>query len=862
MGWVVRSRFALAATAMMLALSCLLVVTATPAAYAAPSAQQASRFFQETGFAVDNEAFFAHFQSRGGVSTFGYPVSREFRLQGFGVQVFQRGVMQQAPDGSVRLLNLLDEGLMPVASINFAQFPGPDPDVLAAVPDVAAPDYGAQMVAFIQANVPDLFEGQPVNFLRTFNETVPALGIGPGMRALLNLEIWGAPLSRPARDPNNPAFVYQRFQRGVLHFDAVTGTTGGLLLGDWFKSVLTGQGLPADLEQQMQGSPYLRQYDNGRPLGLARPEVLPNSDLSAAFDAQQAPLERPFQPTVEVVATGLVAPWALAFAPDGRLFFTERPGRIRVIEDGQLQQAPVASLGVASTGEAGLMGLALSPTFQQDGLLYVMYTYRGSQGELLNRISRLSVQGNQAGGEQVLLEGIPGSGIHDGGRLKLGPDGKLYATTGDAANPALAQSGSSLAGKVLRMNPDGSVPNDNPFPGSPVYSLGHRNAQGLAWQPGTGRLYATEHGPSGNDEVNLIEPGQNYGWPTIQGQQQDARFAAPLALYSPSVAPAGAVFYDAQALAPWQGNLFFTTLAGRHLHRLVLGGPDGRQVLGEERLFDGVYGRLRDVAQGPDGFLYFTTSNRDGRGTPSAQDDRILRVVPGGGQALLYPDLRALPPTDLSFGAEILDEAQHNILRFATIVWNAGEGPLELRERRTADGLKVYQRVYDAEGAYVEFASGGFAFNDAHSHWHLDDFARYELWTRDRFAAWQAGDRAQGEPEWRTDKTSFCLMDVFQANDLPASPAAVVYPSTCEPAVQGVSVGWADVYPAALDGQWIDLGTAPLPDGEYVLRVVADPTQLIRESEGGADPRRDGEEANAALVVLAVEGGRIVSLAP
>jgi glucose/arabinose dehydrogenase len=332
---------------------------------------------------------------------------------------------------------------------------------------------------------------------------------------------------------------------------------------------------------------------------------------------------------VEVVATNLVAPWSLAFAPDGRLFVAERPGRIRVIAGGQLQPAPVAELDVASTGEAGLMGLALSPSFQQDGLMFVMYTYRGSQGALLNRISRLTVQGNQAGGEQVLVEGIPGAGIHDGGRLKFGPDGKLYATTGDAADSSLAQGTTTLAGKILRLNADGSVPADNPFPGSPIYSLGHRNPQGLAWQPGTGRLYATEHGPSGNDEVNVIEPGQNYGWPVVQGRQVDARFAGPITLYSPSVAPAGAVFYDGEPLAPWRGSLFFTTLAGRHLHRLVVGGADGRQVLEEERLFDGTYGRLREVVQGPDGNLYFTTSNRDGRGNPAASDDRVLRIVPG-----------------------------------------------------------------------------------------------------------------------------------------------------------------------------------------------------------------------------------------
>ena len=609
------SKLVLAARLLLIALVALLAVAPAPMV-----AQPASRFFPQTGFAVESEAFFAYFQSRGGEGTFGFPVSRAFTLQGFPVQVFQRAVLQQAPDGSVRLLNLLDPGLMPVTSINFAQFPGPDAALIAGLPPVGASDYGQRIADFVRANVPDQFEGLPVNFQRTFLASGGSLG----------LEIWGAPTSLPAFDPGNRGFVYQRFQRGVMHFDAATGATNGLLLGDAFKSVLTGQGLPADLERQMQGSPFLRQYDNGRPLGLARPEALPGSDLTNAFEQQPPPAPPAFAPRVEEVATGLVVPWSLAFAPDGCLFFTERPGRVRVMVNGQLQQAPVAQLDVASTGEAGLMGLALSPTFQQDGLLYVMYTYQGAQGSLLNRVSRLTLQGNQAVGEQVLLENIPGSGIHDGGRIKFGPDGKLYVTTGDAAVAARAQDGGSPAGKILRLNADGSVPGDNPLPGSLVYSLGHRNSQGLAWQPGTGRLYATEHGPVGNDEVNLIEAGRNYGWPTVQGQQTDPRFVAPVALYNPSIAPAGAVFYDAEPLAPWRGSLFFTTLTGRHLHRLVIGGPDGRQVLADERLFDGAFGRLRDVVQGPDGFLYFTTSNRDGRGGPAAQDDRILRIVPGG----------------------------------------------------------------------------------------------------------------------------------------------------------------------------------------------------------------------------------------
>ena len=343
----------------------------------------------------------------------------------------------------------------------------------------------------------------------------------------------------------------------------------------------------------------------------------------------------PFEPRLEVVASHLEIPWALAFAPDGRLYFTERPGRLRLVADGELRPDPVALLPVGPVGEGGLLGLALDPRFSENGYLYVYYTYEEA-GALRNRISRLTLQEEQAIAETVLLEGIPGAGFHDGGRLRFGPDGKLYATTGDARQPGLAQDLASLAGKILRLNPDGSVPRDNPVPGSYVYSLGHRNPQGLAWQSSTGQLFSTEHGPSGEfglccrDEVNLIVAGGNYGWPEVTVAPGDPRFIDPI-LHSGTDhtwAPASASFYDGEVLWPWQGSLFFGALRGEHLHRVILGGPSMDQVLDEEVLFQGELGRLRAVVQGPDGYLYFTTSNRDGRGVPAPSDDRILRIVP------------------------------------------------------------------------------------------------------------------------------------------------------------------------------------------------------------------------------------------
>lgn len=318
----------------------------------------------------------------------------------------------------------------------------------------------------------------------------------------------------------------------------------------------------------------------------------------------------------------------MAFAPDGRLFFTERPGRVRVVQDDRLLSRPWAQLEVAQEGEAGLLGLALSPDFPRTGYVYVYYTYRDRSGRLWNRVSRLRDEGGQGTGEEVVLDGIPGAGIHDGGRIRFGPDAKLYVTTGDAASSSLAQDLNSLAGKILRLNPDGSIPQDNPFPGSPVYSYGHRNPQGLDWRPGAGTLVAVEHGPSAHDEVNVVVPGGNYGWPLVSGERTATGLISPLLETGEDTwAPSGASFYSGDLFPQWRGDLFIAALRGQHLHRLRLD-PSDTAVVEDEVLFPGELGRLRDVVVGPDGALYLATSNRDGRGSPRPSDDRILRVAP------------------------------------------------------------------------------------------------------------------------------------------------------------------------------------------------------------------------------------------
>ena len=324
------------------------------------------------------------------------------------------------------------------------------------------------------------------------------------------------------------------------------------------------------------------------------------------------------EPRVEVVARGLEVPWALAFASDGRLLVTERPGRVRLVKGGRLVAVPLATLAVAAVGEAGLMGLALDPAFAENGYVYVCYTASRGGRTLVNRIARLTLRDGGAAEERVLVDDLPGAPIHDGCRLKFGPDGKLYATTGDAAEPQLAQRLDSLAGKILRLNPDGTVPADNPFPGSPVYSLGHRNPQGLAWDR-SGRLLAAEHGPTGHDEVNHIRPGRNYGWPAVTGAGGDPRYADPLLESGDDTwAPSG--------IAVLGEDLFVAALRGRRLLRVRLGPT--LEVLRTASLLAGTHGRLRDVVVGPDGALYVTTSNRDGRGWPASDDDRILRLPP------------------------------------------------------------------------------------------------------------------------------------------------------------------------------------------------------------------------------------------
>lgn len=338
---------------------------------------------------------------------------------------------------------------------------------------------------------------------------------------------------------------------------------------------------------------------------------------------------------VETVASGLQVPWSIVWAPDGRMIFTERSGRVRVYEKGQLRAEPLFTVpDVEQRAESGLMGLALHPQFATNRLLYLAYAYKG-EGQRV-RVVRYRESPSGLADRKVIIEEIPAAQFHAGCRMRFGPDGKLYITTGDATDRELAQKLDSLAGKILRLNDDGSVPGDNPFVGRAnsrpeIWSYGHRNGQGIDFQPATDLLFETEHGPSGfdgpggGDEVNIVDKGKNYGWPVIHHRATREGMESPLLEYTPACAPASGAFYRGATFPQFKGNFFFGCLRGERIIRVIL---DGRRVVSQEDLLAGKYGRIRDIAEGPDGSLYFSTSNKDGRGTPASDDDRILRLVP------------------------------------------------------------------------------------------------------------------------------------------------------------------------------------------------------------------------------------------
>jgi aldose sugar dehydrogenase len=336
----------------------------------------------------------------------------------------------------------------------------------------------------------------------------------------------------------------------------------------------------------------------------------------------------------EVIAKDLMVPWDLAFTPSGTLYFTERGGSIKKVVDGSIITL-THSLKVHVETEAGLMGMTFNPGFPQEPYMYVCYSYKDAANVTKNRISRLSVQGNNLTDEKYIIDAMPGSTNHDGCRIIFSPDGKLYASMGDARVAMNAQDKQSLSGKILRVNADGSIPSDNPF-GNAVWSYGHRNPQGLAFNS-FGLLIISEHGDASDDEVNLIRPGNNYGWPLVEGRCDTSTeidecnnkgIIEPLTVYTPTLAVSGLAYYDKDMFPDWKGDLLMASLKAEQVYHLDLN-PAENVIRREDIVIDyNTYGRIRDIEVGPDGSIYIATSNQDGRAKapfPGPEDDCIVR---------------------------------------------------------------------------------------------------------------------------------------------------------------------------------------------------------------------------------------------
>jgi aldose sugar dehydrogenase len=323
--------------------------------------------------------------------------------------------------------------------------------------------------------------------------------------------------------------------------------------------------------------------------------------------------------TTETIVTGVSVPWSLVWAPDGRLFFTEQRGNLKIFNNGQVTTAYHVN---TPGGLDGMTGLVLDPNFSTNHRLFVFYCVAGTPEHCM--IDRLIENNGVATHDAFIFDFPTGNRDHIGGRMKIGPDGFLYLTTGDQQNNALSQDPSSPAGKILRMDFDGNAQGGGGFTNPFVFAMGFRDPEGLAWDA-SGNLYGSDHGPSSNDEINLIQAGKNYGWPTCIGRCNNPAFVDPVKLWTPeTAAPSGMTFYTGTVIPQWTGSLFVASLGladntfAHHVDRLEI---NGSTVVNEESLFKDQFGRIRDVAQGPDGLLYFSSSN-------GIEMDVIVRIKP------------------------------------------------------------------------------------------------------------------------------------------------------------------------------------------------------------------------------------------
>jgi glucose/arabinose dehydrogenase len=333
------------------------------------------------------------------------------------------------------------------------------------------------------------------------------------------------------------------------------------------------------------------------------------------------------------VAENLTVPWSIVFTDPTRMLVSERTGGIKQVVDGKVDTVPLITFSnTAKGGEIGLMGLVLDPEYLSNRLLYACLGYSSSPG-FADQVIQLKDTGSKLEQLRIILDDIPAASNHAGCELAFGPDGKLYVSTGDATEKNLAQDMNSLGGKILRINSDGSIPSDNPFPNSPIYTFGHRNPQGIDWTS-TGVMYAAEHGPSGNDgpgggdEINHIIAGANYGWPLVSHQKTLEGTISPLITYTPAEAPSSLLIYSGSVFPQFKDTALVATLRGQGILWLQFDPANPDKILNSQKLDTINVGRVREVTEGPDGYIYFTSSNTDGRGTTSVGDDKIYHLVP------------------------------------------------------------------------------------------------------------------------------------------------------------------------------------------------------------------------------------------
>jgi aldose sugar dehydrogenase len=340
--------------------------------------------------------------------------------------------------------------------------------------------------------------------------------------------------------------------------------------------------------------------------------------------------------TTRTVATGLDTPWEIIWGPDNHIWVTERFGRISRINPTTGQIIPLITIAdVRESGEGGLLGMALD-TIVRNNLsdVYVAYNYQNASNIYREKIVKYQYIGTALINPTIIFDNIDASTTHNGCRLLISPDRKLFFTTGDAANTSNSQTLSTLNGKILRLNLDGSIPADNPISNNPAWSWGHRNAQGLVYVPLYNSMYSSEHGANIEDELNTIQKGRNYGWPRIEGSCdldaekpfcRDFNVVEPLATWTPTLGVAGIDFYNHNRIPEWKNSILLTSLKGSRLTVNKLSN-DGKQVVSKTDFYTNTYGRLRDVCISPDGKVYMAVSNKDTRGAPRSDDDKIVEI--------------------------------------------------------------------------------------------------------------------------------------------------------------------------------------------------------------------------------------------